>query len=237
MKRLLISSFCSLLFTGVFGQSIIPRAGVTISNASFDPPPTLGDLTSVTGFTVGVGYELPLTGIIMLQPEINFIQKGYKTEFSETTSAYEQTNSHQIKLNYIEIPIQAKIKLGVKATKFYFSAGPSIGFALSGKYKNEGTVDYFDSTPTNNYENETDVKFEAVKPVVEDYGLYYIPHRIDVGVQFGAGVELFGKVIVDVRYGLGLTELYGDEEHLNVDVDNVKNRVLQLSVGVPLKLH
>ena len=131
------------------------------------------------------------------------------------------------------MPIQVKIKLGAK---FYFSAGPSIGFALSGKYKVEGSVDYFDSTPTINYEDETDVKFEAVKPVVEDYGLNYIPHRIDVGVQVGAGVELFGKVIVDIRYGLGLTELYGDEEHLNIDVDNVKNRVLQLSVGVPLKL-
>jgi len=62
----------------------------------------------------------------------------------------------------------------------------------------------------------------------DDDGIVYFSNQIDFGVQFGGGVLIAGKVMVDVRYGLGLTKFTDDVK--------AKNGGFQFTVGVPISL-
>lgn len=203
MKKLFFTGALMLLVACAFSQSIIPKAGVTLSKWGGDD---LEDIKFNVGFTVGVGFNFPLgTGPISLQPELNFIQKGWKAEDGDATA--------KAKLNYLEIPILVKATFG-EATKFYLNAGPSIGLGFGGKLKaEEGSLS-----------EEVDVKFGDG----DDEDALYIEKRTDVGLQLGGGVIVAEKVMIDLRYGLGLTSLFEDA--------TIKNNVLQFTIGIPLGL-
>ena len=203
MKKLFFTGALMLLVTFAFSQSIIPKAGATVSKWGGDDAE---NFESNAGFTIGLGFNFPIgTGPISLQPELNFIQKGWKVEDDGT--------SVKTKLNYLEIPILAKATFG-EGTKFYLNAGPSIGFGLGGKLKaKEGSIS-----------GELDIKFGDG----DDEDAFYIEKRTDIGLQLGGGLLIADKVMIDIRYGLGLSSLFEDVE--------VKNNVLQFMVGIPLNL-
>ncbi|HEY9046616.1 MAG TPA: outer membrane beta-barrel protein [Ohtaekwangia sp.] len=93
--------------------------------------------------------------------------------------------------------------------------GPSVAYGLGGKYKYE----------EGSQKIETKVKFGNGNSSNDDL---YLGNKIDFGVQFGGGVLIAGKVMVDVRYGLGLTNI--------TDGSNAKNGGFQFTVGVPISL-
>jgi hypothetical protein len=118
------------------------------------------------------------------QPELLFIQKGenYDARGVETKAT----------LNYLEVPVLAKVFFGGQVFKAYVNAGPSLGLGLTGNQKVEG--------------GETDIR---VGDSSND-GRRYLDSRFDFGLQFGGGVGIGlgpGSVLADVRYGLGLTDL------------------------------
>lgn len=207
----------------LFAQTIIPRVGITLSNSSYEPESFYekSDKSFIAGFTAGIGYEFTLAGIVSLQPEINFIQKGQKREEIYYYEGIKSTLKFEYKYNYLEIPVLAKVKFG-GLTKFYVSAGPSIGIGLGGKYNQKNLIeDNLDS------EYKGDIKFKD-RPEGYEGNDVFVDNKLDIGLQIGGGVMLFNRVMIDVRYGMGLSDLYEDESS--------KNNVLQFSVGVPLKL-
>lgn len=199
MKRLVFTGAFIMIACCAFSQTIIPKAGVTLSKFGGSD---IEDAKFNLGFTLGVGFNFPIgEGAFSLQPELNFIQKGAKYE--------EGDYSEKLKLNYLEIPILAKATFG-EVTKFYVNVGPSLGYGLNGKVKvKEGSL-----------EEDFDVNFGDEVDEIEK--------RMDVGLQLGAGVIIAEKIMIDLRYGLGLTSL--NEE------SKVKNNVLQFTVGVPLSI-
>ena len=215
-----------LMLSSLFAQTIIPRVGLVISNSDFEPTGDTGDKassSSLTGFTAGIGYEFSLLGILSLQPEINFIQKGQKLEETSYPDAIEYKIAQEYKYSYLEIPVLAKVKFG-GLTKFYLAAGPSFAIGLGGKYKIKST---FGGVADPNLNYTSDIKFKD-EPKDYDGQDAYIENKTDIGLQVGGGVILFNRVMIDIRYGLGFTDL-------NDDADS-KNRTVQFSVGVPLKL-
>jgi hypothetical protein len=164
-----------------------------------------------------------------LQPELNYIQKGYKGnssgEFNIGEAYYEYKGDNEIKLNYIEIPVLAKFEFGSNKFKFAAFAGPSLGFALGGKYKSTSYVDNVSEEKTEVYKSEGDIVFYRPEG---NSGDTQFDHNIDFGIQGGASVTFFNHVTLDVRYGRGLTDL----NH----VTESKNRVIQFSVGVPITI-
>ena len=62
----------------------------------------------------------------------------------------------------------------------------------------------------------------------EDEETLYVEKKTDFGLQFGGGVIIAEKVMIDLRYGAGLSTLFEDE--------SVKNNVLQFTVGIPINL-
>lgn len=237
MKRIILISVIACAAMSASAQRIIPKIGMSLYRASVhDKYPEYDKVLSNPGFTAGVGYEISLKGNLSLQPEINFIQKGfiYKHEhYDQGEDAYE-LNKFTLTVNYIEVPILVKVHL----KKFYFVGGPSVGFGIGGKLRQE--YDFNDVSTDLGFIKTYDVKFEDVPEgyASDSQTFEYVNNRVDVGVQLGAGIELFNKIMVEVRYGFGLTRLYDtrDEIYQFEHADQAKNQVLQFTVGMPLSL-
>ena len=189
------------------------------------------NVKSVTGFTLGIGYNLPLTSfgnsMLSLQPEIDFIQKGFKSTLSGTFNEgdyyYTLSSEEKYTVNYLEIPVIAKLSFGPQNTRFHIMAGPSLAYGLGGKYKATFTFDDGES-----YSESYSGKIKFGEEPEENEEDAYINNRVDFGVQLGVGVTFMEKITVDLRYGLGLSDLSDDFAS--------KNRVLQFSVSMPLSL-
>ncbi len=103
--------------------------------------------------------------------------------------------------NYLEIPLLVRLNFG-STLGFSFFAGPSFGYLLNGTDK-----DHDGST--------TDIDLDFYK-------------RTEFGAHMG-GVISFGPVSVDIRYILGLTNIF--EKASNIEILNSS-----LGAGVTLKL-
>ncbi|MBX2968389.1 MAG: PorT family protein [Cyclobacteriaceae bacterium] len=226
MKKLLVVIALIMAVTAS-AQTIIPKVGMTLSTLdgeTIDQTDYFDSYKYTPGFAFGVGYRIGFGELISIQPELLFIQKGWKNEYGfDDGIGYLERYTETVKLNYLELPILLRIALGPDNFKFHINAGPSIGFGINGKYDSKyeyGYPGFLDSITS-----DGDVKFEDSPDNEEDL---FIPNRIEFGAQIGGGVTLFDKVMIDVRYGLGLTDLNDDGKS--------KNRVLQFTVGVPIRL-
>ncbi len=128
-KTLVLFATCVMLCTAVQAQmSVIPKVGVTFSSIVSEDD-TEGQVAK-TGFMAGVGVNLPvIEDLFSIQPELLYIQKGSAFEAEDFDFKFSQT------LNYIEIPVLAKLAFGGDMVKFHIAAGPSVGFGLGGNYK------------------------------------------------------------------------------------------------------
>lgn len=108
--------------------SIGVQAGLNISNAATAP---VTNSSNRTGFKVGALVEAPvLPGFFYVQPELNFLQKGAENTHFGTMA----TSS----LNYLELPLLAKIKFKISSVKPFVLAGPSVAYLLSGNVDGPG---------------------------------------------------------------------------------------------------
>jgi hypothetical protein len=218
-------------------QTLIPKAGITISSLGADSGVTEGNgitsdigYSSQNGFTIGLGYNLPVTTIgkvmFSVQPEFNYIQKGYKIavngEYYLNEAYYQVTSKTEYNLHYLEIPVLAKFEYGADKIKVALYTGPSLGFALGGKYKTH--IASTDGGETVN----TSYKGKIVFYDTHEENEVGLDHNIDFGLQSGAAITFLNRIVLDVRYGMSLTDITHDQKS--------KNRVLQFTVGVPISL-
>lgn len=228
MKKLLVA-IALVVVVSTHAQTIIPKVGMTLSTLdgeTIDQTDYFDSYKYTPGFAFGVGYRIGFGELISLQPELLFIQKGWKNEYGfDDGLGYFERYTETVKLNYLELPILLRIALGPDNFKIHINAGTSIGFGINGKYDAEYKYGYPGSISS--IPSDGDIKFEE-EPEAYEGPDQFIPNRIEFGAQIGGGVTLFNKVMIDVRYGLGLTDLSDDEKS--------KNRVLQFTVGVPIRL-
>jgi len=216
-------------------QTIIPKAGFVLSstNASTVSEYFETELSSGSGFTFGVGYNHPIgtvgKGLFSVQPEVAFVQKGFKAktkgEFYMGEAIYDMVADQHYKVNYLELPVLAKIEFGSPSARFAFLAGPSIGYGLGGNLK--GTITLDDGYETYEDDIDADIIFGDAPAEAEETEDVYFDNRLDFGIQVGGGVTFANRVAIEVRYGLGLTNLSDERDSAN--------RVIQFTVGVPLQ--
>ena len=86
-----------------------------------------GDPSTRTGILVGAYAGLSFGDVpVTIQPEINYIQKGFKSDNSGVTVT--------TKLNYIEVPILAKYSIdATESVKPHVIAGPYLGINITSK--------------------------------------------------------------------------------------------------------
>ena len=164
-------------------------------------------LKGLSGFYVGALLELPLGDVISLQPEVIYSRQG---------AAWEQKNilgefKKDLKLDYLNIPVMAKVNLG----PLFLQGGVQFGF-LVGKPETSSTVN----------------GLRVTEQVDKDaYAAF------DFGVGAGLGVNLSQHFFVEARYTHSLTNALDPNNnslknaHISDD-NNFKNAVLSLGLGV-----
>ena len=196
MKKVILSSLLGLFaIIGAKAQAdsdlvqIGVKGGVnfaTVSGDDFDSP------DSRTSFNAGFVAEIPFSERFSIQPEVMYSGQGFDIKQSENIEA---------QLDYIQIPLLAKIYL-VKGLNI--QAGPQIGFLINEE------IDY----------QPTDDAGDIDTDVAED---------IDFSLAAGVEYKFDGGFFVQGRYNYGFTNVF-KESDLFGDPD-IKNSVFQVGVG------
>jgi hypothetical protein len=187
MKKIIsISAILIFSFINSFGQGIGLRAGYNYSGTklSSDILPnidTFNDLSKpISGFFVGVNYEIPLSSVFFLEPGLNFSSKGYLTDYANDPidPLY---NKSTTTLYYLDVPVLLKAKMKVGKANLFAGVGPYFSYGLFADYKIDG---------------------EKYDRDFSDSGR----QRFDSGLIFTAGVEV-GNFEVGASYQLGLVNI------------------------------
>jgi hypothetical protein len=227
-KILLTVSACICINLLAKAQFVItPKLGATVSTMSLSNNNSFGgDVKSKVGLALGAAFELPLTDVLSIQPELLFAQKGWR----ETSGSQEL----RFGLNYLEIPVLAKYRFGEADELHFFGyAGPYFGFGLGGRYKFSGS----------SFSEEGSVKFGKA-PDNYTGGDTYLggsdeTNRIDAGLNIGAGVGLPlgpGVATFEARYGFGLVNLDKPGQGQSRSDVLSQHRVFGIFVGYSLSL-
>lgn len=159
-----------------------------------------------TGFMIG-GFVLVDAGLVAVQPELMYIQKGASQEGTFNGTTITRTT----KLDYIEVPflvkLQAPLEEGITPSVF---AGPTLGLNVTAKREAEG-----ESLPQ-------DISGDISDRV----------SGTDFGLALGGGVDIdfsAGTLMGDIRYGLGLTRVYDGDA-------SIQNRGFMITAGLALDL-
>lgn len=158
---------------------------------------------SITGFHVGIFYNLKIKKNIFFQPEIYYVTKGVTLSDSYDGMEIKST----VKLNYIEIPLLLKM---VFPTKSSFHPGVFIGRYWAFNTNAKNILEYGSSR------TEEDIKGQIANM---DYGWVA---GISVEYQIGRG-----KLVSDIRCNLGSKSI---KQIILVDY-SVKIRSIALMMG------
>ena len=183
--------------------------GLNMSGLAQDPEfPDGVDESMRLGLRVGPIVEFPLNQMIALQGGVLYSMKGEKIEYGN----FEET----LKLDYVSIPVMAKIGFMPEATaRPFVKIGPELGILVSAKDEWEEPGDSGDD----------DIKDDL--------------KSIDLGLGFGAGVEMPLSDFVgflEASYTLGLMDIADsdddDEDKQDDEEMEVKNRTISIAVGI-----
>ncbi len=194
-----------------------PRVGLSVPQLRGGGNEISSGYTSRLAGYFGVAAEFAVSPRLSIQPEIDYVPQGGKREGLQPvmdTGAFESVGTlygsfkNVSKLNYIELPILARLSLD-RAGRFYVDAGPYVGYLLSAKNLTSGSGPiYRDSAGTQPAQDETGAL------IVVDYGATVDNlegmHRWNWGFQGGLGYAVpvgTGQLYLDARAGLGLPHL------------------------------
>ncbi len=221
--KFLFTAFAVFGTIGAFAQSAIGlRGGINIANVT--EVQELGDLSpkSITGLNLGVYAELGLSPLLAIQPELIFLQKGSQVEGLDLE---ENTDVHvKMVINYLEVPVLAKVRFGTEKFKGYAVAGPSIGYALGGK----GSFTIDGVKVTDDIEFDNDLDDDGVKDRRWDYSAV-----VGVGGLYAVGP---GSIVLDVRYQHDFTDFSKFKNDEPSGYKKTFNRGVALSVGYQIPL-
>ncbi|MCZ4225207.1 porin family protein [Pedobacter rhodius] len=240
MKKLLLSASVILLATGAFAQSTTGstsrfgiKAGVNLAkiHSSGNNEDAYNDnAKSNVGFNVTAFGDFGVANNFFIQPGISLQNKGVKFEgtTSGTAGAITTTTTSSVKSNVmaIEVPINAVFNIPTgESGAFQISAGPYVGFNISGKNKGTTTTttvnNNTNSSLTSTTSNDRDLSFGSTTDKDQS--------SIDFGANFGLAYRASSGILVGANYGLGLSDLTPKDSRANTN--KYTNRVIGFTVG------
>ena len=215
MKKLSLMMFAMMAFIATSNAQVMfgAKAGLNIANISSDDNSDFGnaggldDPSSRVGFHAGITGDVKIADSFGIGAELLYSQQGTQDEGTFAGVDYE----NEFKLDYINIPILAKLYLG---ENFNLYGGVQPGFVVNAKQVStvEGNETEYDLKDDDGDENQ----FALVKDT-------------DFSIPFGIGYRTEGGLSLDARYNLGTTAVFENQDD---DSDTVgKNRVFQVGVG------
>lgn len=185
----------SLLSAQIFGI----RGGFNLSNLviKYDGEKMSDNLKMRPGFHIGPTMEIPLSEVLSIDGALLYTTKGTKMKETETYASTTYEYKSTITFNYLELPVNLKVKFDIGNIIGFGAVGPYFAYALSGKSKSEQKAN------GNSSSESVDIDFG------EDGEL----KRFDFGVGFTGGIEV-GKMQFGINYGLGLSNIsqYSDND-------------------------
>jgi hypothetical protein len=207
LKRFRFGAFVGLNFPGMTTNSAF------FENRNMLNSPGFGSMY----FNGGVLFEVKLNKFVSIQPELTFVQKGFKTkgyvdgiyEVNGTpVSAHEEVTA---RISYVEVPLYVVVNIPViKDGGFCAGAGPSAAYGLSAKSKTRATLGDYDPL-------EVDMNWFEEE----------LLGRMDYGVNFLAGFE-YKWIFIRGGYNLGIADIAKEKGDGRA---NFKNKGFNVSIG------
>jgi hypothetical protein len=221
------------------------NGGYVMSNINFMPEvpqKMLGGMTA--GVSMRYTCEKYFKSICAVVAEVNFAQIGWKenilTMQDQPVPLHinpTQSLRYIRKMNYIQIPLLARLGWGRERSgfQFFFQVGPQFGLFLS-----ETTDSNFDvrdpafDPKINNGDYGKDYKYGGIRAshvVAQDS--MAVENKFDYGVAVGLGMEFsnrhVGHFLVEGRYYYGLGNIYGNSKRDHFGRSNFGNIVIKFS--------
>lgn len=153
---------------------------------------------SRVGFAAGLFIEKPFSDIVSGQIEALYVQKGGKDKVSDEDIDEDfeiDAGDGDLTLSYIDVPVMLKINIPIESDigPFVYGGGFA-GYLLDATVKADGeSIDAIE-----------------IKDLLTD---------LNYGLIFGAGVN-FGAVSFDIRYDLGLANIFDKDSNLFSDLED-----------------
>lgn len=141
------------------------------------------------GMCVGVATQYSILGLVAIQPELLYVQKGAKCDVDPFTGT-DIGETYTVKLDYLQLPVLAALSVPLPSLmKPRIFAGPYVAYNL----KAQGS--YATASPTD---------LDFIK-------------AFDYGAVVGIGTDLdflVAKVMLDGRYTFGLASIHEDGDDI-----------------------
>ena len=219
MFQLLLAFLGFILFNNIVQSQTIDGYGIKSGISSAWQTETIGNdniegIKNVVGFNFGVYAKWFDTKFFYLNTEINFTQKGKKTDIlisnSEQPNGTGEYIKEKLQLNYFSILLLPSIYKEIGNIKLYAISGPRMDIFLSKNVEVTGPEPL--SSINKNYTNE----------MIEKYS------KVGLGVTLGIGFQI-NKVLpvqlgLEARYNPDLTKTYDNGFY------SIKNNSLEFLV-------
>lgn len=178
---LCLACLCCAVFPAQAQLSLGIKGGVNITGVTTDLGYLEGGIKNTFGLHAGVILEIPIDDHFAIQPELNWLQKGYAVENGAVTTKWI--------FNILDVHLLAKYNYNLGKVKGYVDAGPTFGPVLSG-YREPDNADKI----------TLDLDTDLIRKF--DYG---ITAGLGFGLSLGSGI-----IFVDGRYMLSLNDIFED---------------------------
>ena len=206
---LIIMAVCGL--SQVRGQDFGVKAGYNYSTFRGETS-SISTIEGLSGFYIGGLVELPISNVLSIQPEFIFSRQGVALRQEIKGFGFNVSiNNADIRLDYLNIPVMAKVNLG----PLFLQGGVQFGFLVSkpkvNRLPNTSLFTLLDKDSYNSF---------------------------DFGVGVGLGFNFNRRFFAEARYTHSLTNVFDPNDDyfkasgIGSNNNNFKNAVLSIGLGV-----
>jgi len=206
MKKLLtVTAFLAALLSGVSARAQFldgPRVGLIGGFTSSSPDVRHFDASTVSQYHAGLTFQVPVGAGFAIQPSILYQVKGASLDKAASSSLDVTIKSFDMKVGFVEVPIQLQWGPDMLAFRPYLFAEPFVGVGVT--LDSEAKEVVVDGHALGK-DSKSDFKKAAL-------------NRLEYGLGFGVGLE-FWKLQLSGKYYWNLGDLYEEGDSAK-DVTN-----------------
>lgn len=184
------------------------KAGANMSNFTTNMSEIADQIKASPNYQFGILFQIPvIKNFIKIQPEVLYSVKGSELTDPNFVDLYNEASNITIKTQNIEVPVNIQLGLNLGSARAYVQAGPYFSYLTGGDVSLDRT---------------------SFEKFAEDFSF----NKVDYGVGFGAGAELFGFQLA-LRYDLGFNPIGAPISDIveGIDFNNLKNKSFNISLA------
>lgn len=167
-----------------------------VTSSSTELKDAADNVKDITLYHIGLTHRISL-GLIGIQPSLIYNVKGTRLEDFDSKAI-------NFKTGFLELPVQIQVGFPIAGFRPYAFVEPFLGYAVTNSAKGENI----------SVQQLQNIKWDNIK------------NRLEYGAGLGAGIDLFNRLQVSVRYFWNLGELYDGAEikdYINTGTEVMKN--------------